>query len=178
MQINANMGHAASHSCFLFMGFFAFILTRTVEREETKEKGPQDAAVQWKHCPQVYLFIYLQCPPLILAPLVNMSKVKINLHCLFFYLSYKIFTRFQPIIEVKQLKVGGKSHCEINAFTISCWPQLLAPNYCNVLFPAQQLWVFSYNAHNIKDPYLTVDMEHSSGGFAAKKLFFFSFIWP
>ncbi len=28
---------------------------------------------------------------------------------------------------------GGGSHCEINAFTISCWPQLLAPNYCNVL---------------------------------------------
>ncbi len=42
--------------------------------------------------------------------------------------------------------MGEKSHCEINAFTISCWPQLLAPNYCNVLFPAQQLWVFSYNA--------------------------------
>ncbi len=55
----------------------------------------------------------------------------------------------QPIIEVKQLKVGRKSHCEINAFTISCWPQLLAPNYCNVLFPAQQLWVFSYNAWRV-----------------------------
>ncbi len=45
--------------------------------------------------------------------------------------------------------MGGKSHCEINAFTISCWPQLLAPNYCNVLFPAQQLWVFSYNAWRV-----------------------------
>ncbi len=42
--------------------------------------------------------------------------------------------------------MGRKSHCEINAFSSSCWPQLLAPNYCNVLFPAQQLWVFSYNA--------------------------------
>ncbi len=42
--------------------------------------------------------------------------------------------------------MGGKSHCEINAFSSSCWPQLLAPNYCDVLFPAQQLWVFSYNA--------------------------------
>ncbi len=45
--------------------------------------------------------------------------------------------------------MGGKSHDEINAFTISCWPQLLAPNYCNVLFPAQQLWVFSYNAWRV-----------------------------
>ncbi len=45
--------------------------------------------------------------------------------------------------------MGRKSHDEINAFTISCWPQLLAPNYCNVLFPAQQLWVFSYNAWRV-----------------------------
>ncbi len=30
--------------------------------------------------------------------------------------------------------MGGKSHCEINAFSSSCWPQLLAPNYCNVIF--------------------------------------------
>ncbi len=52
-----------------------------------------------------------------------------------FYLSFKKFTKFQPIIEVKQLKVGRKYHDEINAFTILCWPQLLAPNYCNVLFP-------------------------------------------
>ncbi len=66
-----------------------------------------------------------------------------------FYLSFKKFTKFQPIIEVKQLKVGRKSHDEINAFSISCWPQLLAPNYCNVLFPAQQLWVFSYNAWRV-----------------------------
>ncbi len=48
--------------------------------------------------------------------------------------------------------MGRKSHCEIIAFTISCWPQLLAPNYCNVLFPAQQLWVFSYN--EIRDHFL------------------------
>ncbi len=47
------------------------------------------------------------------------------------------------------MKVGGKSHCEINAFSSSCWTQLLAPNYCNVLFPAQQLWVFSYNAWRV-----------------------------
>ncbi len=72
------------HIVVSIYGLFCFYFDRTVEREETKEKGPQDAAVQWKHCPQVYLFIYLQCPPLILAPLVNMSKVKINLHCLFF----------------------------------------------------------------------------------------------
>ncbi len=53
--------------------------------------------------------------------------MKINLHCLSF-LSF--IQKFQPIIEVKQLKGGGKSHCEINAFSSSCWPQLLAPNYC------------------------------------------------
>ncbi len=81
---------------------------------------------------------HVQCPPLILAPLVNMSKGgcenKSALFILFIFHSKKI-TKFQPIIEVKQLKVGGKSHCEINAFSSSCWPQLLAPNYCNVIFP-------------------------------------------
>ncbi len=96
--------------------------------------------------------VEIQCPPLILAPLVNMTKGgcenKSALFILFIFHSKK-FTKFQPIIEVKQLKVEGKSHCEINAFTILCWPQLLAPNYCNVLFPAQQLWVFSYNAWRV-----------------------------
>ncbi len=73
---------------------------------------------------------------------------KSALFILFIFHSKK-FTKFQPIIEEKQLKVGGKSHCEINAFSSSCWPQLLAPNYCNVIFPAQQLWVFSYNAWRV-----------------------------
>ncbi len=90
----------------------------------------------WTVPPLIY--IYIQCPPLILAPLVNMSKGgcenKSALFILFIFHSKKI-TKFQPIIEVKQLKVGGKSHCEINAFSSSCWTQLLAPNYCNVLFP-------------------------------------------
>ncbi len=76
----------------------------------------------------IYFFFYIQCPPLILAPLVNMTKGgcenKSALFILFIFHSKK-FTKFQPIIEVKQLKVGRKSHCEINAFTISCWPQLL-----------------------------------------------------
>ncbi len=44
-----------------------------------------------------------------------------------FDLSLKKFTKFQPIIEVKQLKVGRKSHCEITVFSNECWPQLLAP---------------------------------------------------
>ncbi len=52
---------------------------------------------------------YIQCPPLILAPLVNMSKGscenKSALFILFIFYSKK-FTKFQPIIEVKQLKVG------------------------------------------------------------------------
>ncbi len=60
--------------------------------------------------------------------------MKINLHCLSFYLSFKKSQKFQPSIEEKQLKVGGKSHCEINPFSSSCWTQLLAPNYCNVIF--------------------------------------------
>ncbi len=56
-----------------------------------------------------YFFYYIQCPPLILAPLVNMSKGscenKSALFILFIFYSKK-FTKFQPIIEVKQLKVG------------------------------------------------------------------------
>ncbi len=80
----------------------------------------------------------VQCPPLILAPLVNMSKggcENKSALLILFYLSFKKFTKFQPSIEEKQLKVGGKSHCEINAFSSSCWTQLLAPNYCKRPFP-------------------------------------------
>ncbi len=59
--------------------------------------------------------------------------MKINLHCLSFYLLLKKFTKFQPIIEVKQLKVGGKSHCEINAFTIhvghNYWHPIIATSF-------------------------------------------------
>ncbi len=72
-----------------------------------------------------------------LQPLVNMSKggsENKSASFILFIFHLKI-TKFQLIIEVKQLKVGGKSHCEINAFSNLCWPQLLSPNYCNVLFP-------------------------------------------
>ncbi len=61
----------------------------------------------------------IQCPPLILAPLINMSKGGCENKSAFVYpfdLSLKKFTKFQPIIEVKQLKVGRKSHCEITVF--------------------------------------------------------------
>ncbi len=61
----------------------------------------------------------IQCPPLILAPLINMSKGGCeNKSALFILLIFhsKKFTKFQPIIEVKQLKVGRKSHCEITVF--------------------------------------------------------------
>lgn len=57
MQINANMGH---HLFVSIYGLFVLIFT---EREGKKEKGnrickgPQDAAVQWEHCPQMYLFL-------------------------------------------------------------------------------------------------------------------------
>ncbi len=54
--------------------------------------------------------------------------MKINLHCLSFW---SFIQKFEPIIEVKQLKVGGKSHCEINAFSSSCWPQLLQRPFPN-----------------------------------------------
>ncbi len=51
---------------------------------------------------------HIQCPPLILPPLVNMSKGSCeNKSALFIlFIFYSKFTKFQPIIEVKQLKVG------------------------------------------------------------------------
>ncbi len=67
-------------------------------------------------------FKYIQCPPLILAPLINMTKGGCENKSALFILSLKKFTKFKLIIEVKQLKVGEKSHCEINAFSSSCWP--------------------------------------------------------
>ncbi len=68
-------------------------------------------AVPMRERPQQNLLYVcsIQCPPLILAPLVNMSKGSCeNKSALFilFNLSFKKFTNFQPIIEVKQLKVG------------------------------------------------------------------------
>ncbi len=50
----------------------------------------------------------IQCPPLILAPLVNMSKGSCeNKSALFIlFIFYSKIHKFQPIIEVKQLKVG------------------------------------------------------------------------
>ncbi len=71
----------------------------------------------------IYIYIYIQCPPLILAPLVNMSKGSCeNKSALFILLSFiqKKITKFQPIIEVKQLKVGGKISLRNNAFSSSC----------------------------------------------------------
>ncbi len=54
------------------------------------------------------MFLYLQCPPLILAPLVNMSKGSCeNKSALFIlFIFHSKIHKFQPIIEVKQLKVG------------------------------------------------------------------------
>ncbi len=77
------------------------------------------------------------------------ASVKINLHCLSLLSFIQKITNFQPIIEVKQLKVGGKSHCEINAFTIHVGHNYWHPIIAKVLFPAQQLWVFSYNAWRV-----------------------------
>jgi hypothetical protein len=47
---------------------------------------------------------YLQCPPLILALWVNMSKRGFEKHLFAVYplgLSFKIFTKIKPLIEVK-----------------------------------------------------------------------------
>ncbi len=75
--------------------------------------------------------------------------MKINLHCLSFWSFIPKIHKIPTYHWSKTIENGGKSHCVRNTFSISCWPQLLAPNYCNVLFPAQQLWVFSYNAWRV-----------------------------
>ncbi len=75
--------------------------------------------------------------------------MKINLHCLSFLSFIQKFSKFQPIIEVKQLKVGRKISLWNKCFHYFMLATILAPNYCNVLFPAQQLWVFSYNAWRV-----------------------------
>ncbi len=42
----------------------------------------------------LYIYIYIQCPPLILAPLVNTAAVKINLDCLSFLSFVQKITKF------------------------------------------------------------------------------------
>ncbi len=98
-----------------------------------------------------HLLILIQCPPLILAPLVNMSKggCENKLHCLSFLSFIPKIHKIPTYHWSKTIENGGKSHCVRNTFSSSCGPQLLAPNYCNVLFPAQQLCVFSYNAWRV-----------------------------
>ncbi len=67
-----------------------------------------------------------------------------------FYLSFQKFTKIPTYHWSKNnWKWGGKSHCVRNTFSSSCWPQLLAPNYLMSFSPAQQLWVFSYNAWRV-----------------------------
>ncbi len=75
--------------------------------------------------------------------------MKINLHCLSFLSFIPKIHKIPTYHWSKTIENGGKSHCVRNTFSSSCGPQLLAPNYCNVLFPAQQLWVFSYNAWRV-----------------------------
>ncbi len=83
-----------------------------------------------------FILNYIQCPPLILAPLVNMSKGscenKSALFILFIFHS-KNSQISNLSLKVKQLKVGGGSHCEINAFTISCghnyWHPIIATSF-------------------------------------------------
>ncbi len=61
----------------------------------------------------------VQCPPLILAPLINMSKGGCeNKSALFILLIFpsKNLQNSNLSFEVKQLKVGRKSHDEINVF--------------------------------------------------------------
>ncbi len=58
----------------------------------------------------------VQCPPLILAPLVNMSKGGCENESASFYCNDILFKKFTKTIEVKQLKLGRKCHDEINVF--------------------------------------------------------------
>ncbi len=92
----------------------------------------------------------IQCPPLLLAPLVNMSKaaVKINLHCLSFLSFIQKFTKFQPIIEVKQWK-WGKISLWNKCFHYFMLATIIGTQLLQHPFPAQQLWVFSYNAWRV-----------------------------
>ncbi len=68
----------------------------------------------WFGVVYIYIYIYIhthtQCPPLILAPLINISKGgcenKSALFILFIFHSKK-FTKFQPITEVK-IESGGE----------------------------------------------------------------------
>ncbi len=90
----------------------------------------------------IYIYIYTHTVP---STNIGTAKaaVKIHLHCLSFIQTFPSY-HWSKTIESR-----GKSHWEINAFSCSCWPQILAPNYCNVLFPGQQLWVVSYNAWRV-----------------------------
>ncbi len=61
----------------------------------------------------------LQCPPLILTPLVNMSKggCENKSSSLIFFIFHSNNSQFfLPFIEVQQLKMGRKSYGEINVF--------------------------------------------------------------
>ncbi len=97
----------------------------------------------------------IHCPPLILAPLVNMSKGSCENKSVFFNNLYLSFTKLYPIIEVKQLKVGGgvsivmRSH----AFSSSCWHPNIAMIFsqgnsseCSPLMPEE------FGEHLIKYP--------------------------
>ncbi len=63
---------------------------------------------------------HVQCPPLILAPLVNLSKGSCENKSALFILLIFHSKNSQKTIEVKQLKVGRKSHDEINVFFLQC----------------------------------------------------------
>ncbi len=53
--------------------------------------------------------------------------MKINLHCLSFLSFIQKIHKIPTYHWSKTIESGGKSHCEINAFTISCWPNYWHP---------------------------------------------------
>ncbi len=93
----------------------------------------------WKWC-QLNRYIlpyFVQCPPLILAPLVNMNKGgcenKSELFILLIFIQkiHKILTYHWS----KAIESGGKISLWINAFSSFMLATIMAPNYCDVLFP-------------------------------------------
>ncbi len=55
--------------------------------------------------------------------------MKINLHCLSFLSFIQKIHKIPTYHWSKTIESGGKSHYEINAFSSSCWPQLLQRSF-------------------------------------------------
>lgn len=65
---------------------------------------------------------HIRCPPLILAPIVNMSKGGCENKSALFDLSFKTFTKIEPFIGLKELKVGVNHIIKLMLFSKRRWP--------------------------------------------------------